>query len=56
MERNAADKQVAQHYAVGIYALGRAPTDTVIQDDMLFMFLMGEAIKGRIRPSVWSFG
>ncbi|MBU2855628.1 hypothetical protein HF289_01680 [Acidithiobacillus ferrooxidans] len=43
MERNAVEKQVAQHYAGGIYAPDRAPTDTAIHGDTLFMFLMGEA-------------
>ena len=43
MERNAVEEQVAQHYAGGIYASDRAPEDTAVQGDTLFMFLMGEA-------------
>jgi len=43
MERNAVEERVAQHYAGGIYAPDRAPTDTAIQGDTLFMFLMDEA-------------
>ena len=43
MERNAVEEQIAQHYAGGIYAADRAPEDTAVQGDTLFMFLMGEA-------------